>query len=189
MTEKRDIRTRNLNNTPIIEYPKHQEEFEQYYSLGKKRKLKEVAKKYFHEYNPDCLPGHPDYDRKFSSFYTKIKRWASKEAWKKWIVIKREEERRLEQESTNSSEDFIKRLKIYQSTIRDALDVFGYKVGLQVKLKMAAEAGDNELVKELQKKIGIVGEIKIDNFNEAQKMLGTLQTLTEEIRKATNPKE
>ena len=105
---------------------------------------------------------------------------------RKELKIKKEEERRLKQEEINERAEFIGRLKFYRSIIRDSLDVFGYKVQLAIRLKEAVDKGDKKEVEELKKKIDLIGEVKIDNFDEARMMLELYRDIVNQLEEKLN---
>jgi len=163
---------------------RHRKEFELYYALGEMRKLTQVARSLFGECHPDIPESHPEYTKKFASFYVKIKRWAAEERWHELAKAKTIRELRRAREDEVSNTDLSATITWYRSIIKELLSVFAYRVDLSVKLKNAVEQGHAEEIKKLRRKIEAIGEVKIDDFQEAEAALRLMQRLRKELPEA-----
>lgn len=164
--------------------PSHKREFELYYSLGETRKLVMVARILFQEHHPDTSEKHPEFHKKFGSFYVKIKRWAAKERWNEAIRERTLREIRRSHENEAFSEDLATRIRQYQGVFRDLLSVFAYKVHLSLMLRNAVELGQDEEIFNLRRKIDALGEVKINDIREAESALRFMQQLKQELPEA-----
>ena len=93
-----------LDSHKNIPYPKHEESFLKYYNLGESRTLLEAAKKRYQELLIESKKRGKQIPTE-DSFYTKIKRWAQKENWKEWVLIKQAEDRRRQGGITFSKDE------------------------------------------------------------------------------------
>lgn len=111
------------------DYPAHSDTFELFYYMGEARSLQEVAKLRFTMEYPDVTPGSLEYNIKFPSFYTKIKRWSAKEKWSHWVSKKTEHEQTLrETEMREHNKGLIEMTKMYRRMVRYAISAFAQKV-------------------------------------------------------------
>lgn len=177
---------REFTDEDISDYPAHVESFETYYWLGEGRTLREVAEQRFPYLVPNYPIGHPEHARKFESFYTKIKRWASKERWNDWVKRKEIEERsKREDEMRDKVIKSTKTLVYYRGILQQGLSAFGRKVawatrlineivGLEETSSKEEDAARKEAmitrIGQLRNELAGRG-IEINNFNEAVKII------------------
>jgi len=180
--------SRNDNYHEGLDYPQHVESFETYYYLGELRTLKATAEIRFRTLFPDCHPDSPEYKSKFSSFYTKIKRWAKKERWDEWVKRKEIEERsKREAEMRQRLESFQRTLRGYQALTRQAILAFSDKVRNTLALKRAVETGNEAEALRLKQ----LPRVEIKNFKELREMieLDLMITRTLEQQPEMSPEE
>lgn len=181
-----DEKLQEFTDKDISDYPEHVESFETYYFLGEGRTLRETAIQRFPYLVPNCPPGHPDHPSKFESFYTKIKRWASKERWNDWVKRKEIEERtKREDEMRDRIIKSQKNLVYYRGMLQQGLSAFGRKVARatrlineMVKLEEALSKEEDEgrqadlTVRIAQMRNELVASgIEIRSYNEALKII------------------
>jgi hypothetical protein len=169
-------------------YPQHSESFECYYWLGERRTLRETAIIRFRALVPDCPSTDPRFPTKFSSFYTKIKRWAKKEAWNEWIKRKDFEERvKQEEEIRTKVVQSQKNILGYRSLLQQGLFGFSRRVSKTTRLvntlmqlderiadpnipegaKKALEEAKSKLLFDIKS----AGGVEIKNFKEASECI------------------
>lgn len=182
----------DISEADISQYPSHVESFETYYYLGEGRTLRETAIQRFPYLVPDCPVDSTDYPKKFESFYTKIKRWATREGWKEWVKRKEITERQAREEDMR---DRIirsqKNLVYYRGMLQQGLSAFGRKVSAStrlinqiIKLEEEYSVATNDRIKEdlvmqmqrLKTEVEAKG-VEIKNFKEAKEIIELDQAL------------
>ena len=125
-----------------MDYPKHADTFELYYYLGEERTLKKVALLKYAQEATGVTPGSPEWESKFASFYTKIKRWSSAEEWDEWVKRKEIDERgKREEEVREQSKGLVEMVKLYRKMVRFALSDLGKRLkDGEVKIRTLTEA-------------------------------------------------
>jgi len=110
-------------------YPAHSDTFELFYYMGESRSLLEVAKLRFVMEYPDVTANSLEYQSKFPSFYTKIKRWSANEKWTLWVQKKTKHEQTLrETEMREHNKGLIEMTKMYRRMVRYAISNFAQEV-------------------------------------------------------------
>lgn len=165
-------RGNNSETIHISEYPRHVESFETFYYLGEGRTLKETGIIRFQQLVPNCPLNDTNHEKKFASFYRKIKRWAKAEDWNEWVKRKEIEERQKREEEMEAKTAHLSQvIKNYQDFIRQSLSHFADRAKIPMLLKQAITSGDTVAEAELREKVRRGEAIEIKNFKEANEMV------------------
>ena len=136
---------------------------------------------------------YPKHEESFLKYYNLGESRTLLEAAKKryqelLIESKKREDRRRQGGITFSKDENRLRLLALRALIRDALDVFSYKVDLHIQVKKALVRGDIEKAQELNEKLNILGRVDMENFESVEAMVDLYDKINDIIKNRSSEK-